>query len=57
CLFAATDDQQDSAECFCTAARTSAERFNTSWDGMKNQLSALQIKMKNNVLRQLVASE
>ncbi|CAD6336190.1 unnamed protein product [Miscanthus lutarioriparius] len=30
CVLTATDDQLDSAECFCTAPRTFAERFNSS---------------------------
>ena len=35
CALTATDDQLDSAECFCTAARTFAERFNSSWDATR----------------------
>jgi hypothetical protein len=48
CVLTATDDQLDSAECFCTAARTFAERFNSSWDGTRYQFSALQIKTSRN---------
>jgi hypothetical protein len=43
----ATDDQQDSAECFCTVARMFAERFNSSWDATRIKEAIQCITNKN----------